>query len=50
MLEKIMPIIIGAIRIVLFNEGYSSDRIRTAIAWNYADIKDFVEGEVNKNA
>ena len=43
----IEKIILDCIKLVLRNEGYSEESIKTAINWNYAEIKDFLEREVN---
>ena len=46
--EKVLAIVLGAIKILLRNENYSSQAIKVAINWNYTEIKDFVEFPVKE--
>jgi hypothetical protein len=43
-MNNIEELIVASIKIVLRNEvGYSDDRIKTALNWNWAEIKDEIE-------
>ena len=43
-MNNIEELIVASIKIVLRNEvGYSEDRIKTALNWNWAEIKDEIE-------